>query len=439
MVWRLLIRMLAPIQLGKSHCVTGVPPTWQPPCPGGSHTLKVLERRNGGDDSSDEDFEQCSSAPLPLIHAAKNDDYAQLESLLSNGRATHLIDSRDQSGATALTWAARHGNVKSVSLLLARNSSVDAADAMRWTPLMEASFSKAPAVVRALLAASANPRLENRGYENALSVARDVKSAACIDLLAATLSREEALIDCAKSGDVQRMNQLLDAAESGSGGGIELLASASYMLRSQVCPSYIPSPPFCAHKCVLPASHLPPLTSYFLPLATWHPRSATTTPSAARHCTGRLPTVRHAGTVRTLVAIPPRGFSASPAASLPSALCAHASLPTPLSAPLFPRLSCSPRGRLGLTPHPSAVACIEALLERGCQVDAAGAGGWTPLMCVRWSRSLRPLAPFDLSIPWASGAQPALLPTRLANPQVDTAPAHACNLPCISLAQVGGE
>ena len=71
---------------------------------------------------------------------------------------------------------------------------------------MEASFSKAPAVVRALLAASANPRLENRGYENALSVARDVPDSS------ADLRDLQRLMQVSVAGDFAS-----DSADGGEG------------------------------------------------------------------------------------------------------------------------------------------------------------------------------------------------------------------------------
>ena len=227
--------MLNPIQLGKksSKASSGLPQTWQPPCPSGTHTLKVLERRNGGDESSDDETQPCktrgnhnaASPPLLLIQAAKSDDCARLKSLLTDGHAA--VELRDQHGATALSWASRHGNVEMISMLLAHRAPVDAADSMQWSPLMEAAFSRAPDAVRELLSAGANARHENRSNESALSIARDVKSEACVDLLVGALSREEALVDCAKSGDVHRMNALLQAD-----GGLELLASACALLHT---------------------------------------------------------------------------------------------------------------------------------------------------------------------------------------------------------------
>ena len=58
------------------------------------------------------------------------------------------------------------------------------------TPLMEAAFANHPDTLRILLDARADPRLENRQLETALSQAHEVGSKACMALLREAASRQ---------------------------------------------------------------------------------------------------------------------------------------------------------------------------------------------------------------------------------------------------------
>ena len=119
------------------------------------------------------------------------------------------IDACDADGCTPLAWAARHGQTDCILLLLSRGAAVDPIEKLGWTPLMEAAFGNHPDTVRALLDARANPRLENRQLESALSNAREVHSEACVALLCAALSGAEVLLDACQSGDARRVRETL--------------------------------------------------------------------------------------------------------------------------------------------------------------------------------------------------------------------------------------
>lgn len=221
-----------PIQLGRAQA-NGLPPTWKPPCPFGEHHLKMLERRNGSeaacDDSSDDDGDPANDGMLdanhPLFQAARQGNVGVLKLIFNDGHASACRRSAgpsreagetdpnacDTDGCTALSWSARHGHVACIELLLGRGATVDATEKLGWTPLMEAAFGNHPAAVRTLLAARANPRLENRQFESALAQAREVHSEACIALLCDALSDAEVLLDACKSGDVRRLREALGA------------------------------------------------------------------------------------------------------------------------------------------------------------------------------------------------------------------------------------
>ena len=211
--------MASPILLHPQP--SGLPATWQPPCPSaGCSSLRVLERRNGGDRQGDEwdEYYTCkeraerAAASRAVMVAARVGDCDELRR-----RDADIAAARDEDGATALAWAARHGQVACVRLLLERGSTVDATDDGGWTPLMDAAYANQPDAVRALLAAGADPRRENRELETALSNAREVGSSGCLELLRAALSAEELVLEAARSGDAAQLRAALAAgADLGS-------------------------------------------------------------------------------------------------------------------------------------------------------------------------------------------------------------------------------
>ena len=187
--------------------------TWKPPCPFGEHHLSILERRNGGDGGGHDDWSEdqvsCRARAQQALGAAAVMDCAK------RGECSELllgaVHVRDAEGATALTWSSRHGQVECVRKLLEAGARVDAADDAGWTPLMEASYARHPDVVRALLASHADPLLENRERESALSNAREVGASECVQLLRASLRSHELMIDASKSGDLVQLAAASDA------------------------------------------------------------------------------------------------------------------------------------------------------------------------------------------------------------------------------------
>jgi hypothetical protein len=72
-----------------------------------------------------------------IQEAAGQGDMQQLKALLGNGAA---VDSRDDSGCTALHFAADRGQADALELLLASGADVNAADADGQTPLHYAAM-----------------------------------------------------------------------------------------------------------------------------------------------------------------------------------------------------------------------------------------------------------------------------------------------------------
>jgi ankyrin repeat protein len=78
-----------------------------------------------------------SGGSISIQEAAGQGDLATLQSLLSSGTA---VDSRDESGCTALHFAADRGQQEAVNALLAAGADVNAVDEDQQTPLHYAAM-----------------------------------------------------------------------------------------------------------------------------------------------------------------------------------------------------------------------------------------------------------------------------------------------------------
>lgn len=229
-----------PIVIGNKQA-SGLPRTWKPPCPwGDDHSaLNVLERVNGCDESpawqdaldalGQDDRKALVRQGKQVISAVKRPDGGadMLALLISLGY--QLDVARDDEGATALHWASRNGHADSAQLLLDAKCDVNALDTLGWTPLMAATFSNSPEVVRLLLAHGADPRLESTDYfDTALSNAREVGSTKCVALLSAALNPHDQLNEAAKSGDEARLTAALKEGATLKGAQMRLAATQTH-------------------------------------------------------------------------------------------------------------------------------------------------------------------------------------------------------------------
>ena len=116
-----------------------------------------------------------------LAHAVRNNDLPAVRLMLAIGLP---VDAGSQHGATALHWAAWHGNLEMVKLLLHHHPPLEQTDAdFHGTPLRwaihgsenswEPETGNYPATVAALLAAGAQPPDELAGTEAVRAVLRD--------------------------------------------------------------------------------------------------------------------------------------------------------------------------------------------------------------------------------------------------------------------------
>ncbi len=113
--------------------------------------------------------------PLPPAHtravadAAKDRDAATMKKLIAQGADVNVPEG---DGMTALHWAAEHGDSAMTSTLLRANANVKATTRIgSYTPLELASRSGSPAVVKALLAAGADPNRPDASGATALHLA----------------------------------------------------------------------------------------------------------------------------------------------------------------------------------------------------------------------------------------------------------------------------
>src|SRR5688572_25837243 len=95
-----------------------------------------------------------AAGTVPLVQAAKDRNVAAVRSLLKQ-RAD--VNAAEADGATALHWAAYHGDLDVVNLLVAAGARVDRANDLSITPLALASENGHAAIVERLLARGANP------------------------------------------------------------------------------------------------------------------------------------------------------------------------------------------------------------------------------------------------------------------------------------------
>lgn len=99
----------------------------------------------------------CRDAPtLPLTQAAGHNDADAVRRLVADKQA---VDETDQSGLTALMWAARLGALDAMQSLLDAGANVNARSSNRfeWTALHHAVHRRQPAAVRLLLEHGADP------------------------------------------------------------------------------------------------------------------------------------------------------------------------------------------------------------------------------------------------------------------------------------------
>lgn len=88
-------------------------------------------------------------------------------------------------GWTALHYAATHGHLEIMNMLLQNNAYIDAASPNNTTPLMMAARYATPSAVKLLLEAGADPELVNDQNMTAIDFANSISQAESAALIAA--------------------------------------------------------------------------------------------------------------------------------------------------------------------------------------------------------------------------------------------------------------
>ncbi len=133
-------------------------------------------------------FKKTMIEPSSLWAAAKQNDVAELERLLSVGAA---IDERDARGYSPLMLAAYAGNTEAFDYLLARGADPNTADLAGNSALMGAAFKGHRSMVEKLLAAGADATAKNQAGLDAHAFAVSFGRAEIAPLLPASPGPDE--------------------------------------------------------------------------------------------------------------------------------------------------------------------------------------------------------------------------------------------------------
>ena len=124
----------------------------------------------------------AAASDQPLVQAARRNDTAQVRALLRQRIDPNV---KEGDGATALHWAAYHGNAAIADQLIAAGARVDAANDLSITPLAIAAENGHAAIVERLLARGANPNTASETGITPLMRASRVGSLAAVRALLA--------------------------------------------------------------------------------------------------------------------------------------------------------------------------------------------------------------------------------------------------------------
>ncbi|MBL27564.1 MAG: hypothetical protein CMM50_08465 [Rhodospirillaceae bacterium] len=126
-------------------------------------------------------FAEAGRADVSLVTGARGKLMRLVESSLAQGAA---IDTRDGNGRTALSWAAFHGDIPMMRLLLSHGAGIDVADKGGRTPLMWAAIVNRPASASFLLNSGADAAMaDDKGMTAADHAEAEGHDAALVQML----------------------------------------------------------------------------------------------------------------------------------------------------------------------------------------------------------------------------------------------------------------
>ncbi|MEC9354627.1 MAG: ankyrin repeat domain-containing protein [Gemmatimonadota bacterium] len=121
-----------------------------------------------------------NSDPVPLIEAAKNQDWDKLRTLLEQGEKA-TVTSAD--GATALHWASYWDNIETAELLINSGANPNAVNDLGATALWNASLNGSEEMVGMLLGNGADPAISLVSGESPVMTAARTGNAKVVELL----------------------------------------------------------------------------------------------------------------------------------------------------------------------------------------------------------------------------------------------------------------
>ena len=114
-------------------------------------------------------FAKYPNHDMALIDAAKNKDTKSIKILLHN--CPELLGKRDESGKTALMWAAQNGSTEAAELLIQNSKEVGMQDNKGMSALMWAAYTGQPKIVEMFINKNKELTLQDNEGRNALAYA----------------------------------------------------------------------------------------------------------------------------------------------------------------------------------------------------------------------------------------------------------------------------
>ena len=116
-------------------------------------------------------FEKYPNRDMALISAAKKNDRKSIEALMNSTKYSYLFGKRDESGKTALMWAAQNGSTEAAELLIQNSKEAGMQDNKGMSALMWAAYAGQPKIVEMFINKNKELTLQDNEGRNALAYA----------------------------------------------------------------------------------------------------------------------------------------------------------------------------------------------------------------------------------------------------------------------------
>ena len=116
-------------------------------------------------------FKKYPNRDMALISAAKKNDRKSIEALMNSTKYSYLFGKRDESGKTALMWAAQNGSTEAAELLIQNSKEIGMQDNKGMSALMWAAYAGQPKIVEMFINKNKELTLRDNEGRNALAYA----------------------------------------------------------------------------------------------------------------------------------------------------------------------------------------------------------------------------------------------------------------------------